>query len=112
MDLFDVDSFNYRNRLLTTDGFDDRTIEWGTGSDWQVIPKKLLQFIFRLYNVSRQKIQMTYQSSALFWPLHRFVDSKQSNKTFVLGSDTFYPDKDEHEVELLEWDGTTTINLI
>ncbi len=112
LDLFDMGSFNYKNGLLTGVDFDTRTSAWGDGSDWQPIAKKLIQFIFRLYNISRQRINLTYHSSTVFWPLHAFYDSKQSNKPFILGSEIHRPDLDQHEVELLEWDGTTVINLI
>lgn len=112
LDLFDMESLNYKNGMLTGVNFDERTISWGDGSDWQPIAKKLIQFAFRLYNISRQKIKLTYHTATVFWPLHMFYDSKQSTKPFILGSETHRPDMDEHDIELLEWDGSTVINLI
>lgn len=118
LDLYDADSWNYKNGLLsstnilTGNDFSARTAAWGTGSDWQTISKKLIQYIFRFYNISRQKLKLVYRTTAVFMPFHVFTDTLQSSKPFVLSSDVFYPDLDKHEVELLEFDNTTVINLI
>ena len=113
LDIFDVGSLNYKNGLLTEADSDVRTISWGDGSDWQPIAEKMLQSIFRLYQISRQKIAMVFKTGTTnMHPLHPFYDSKQSNLPFVMGSDTFYPDKEERHVELLEFDNTSDITLI
>jgi len=118
LDIFDVDSWNYKNGLLTStsvlsgEDYNEHTAAWGTGADWQTVAKKLIQYAFRFYNVSRQKLRLTYRTTAVFMPFHVFTDPNQASKPFVLTGDTFYPDLDKHDTELTEYDNTTTINLI
>ncbi|MCK5016204.1 MAG: hypothetical protein KAS32_03950, partial [Candidatus Peribacteraceae bacterium] len=114
LNLFDTGSWSYRNAFLMGAEWTYLTGEWGRDSVFLPLAENLLQSKFRLYNVARQKIAMSYHSYDAndFQPLLLWRDAKQSNKTFALCSDIHYPERDTHEVELWEYDNTTVINLI
>ena len=40
-----------------------------------------------------------------------FTDSEQPGKYFLLAGFSIYPDQDKQEVELIEYDNSTTITL-
>jgi len=113
LDLFDTGSWSYRNSLLYGSDWGKLTEEWTRG-DSVTLPlvENLLQSKFRLYNVARQKLSISYRSREIFKPLQIWEDDKQSDKPFVLASDTYLPEQDRHDVELWEYDGSTEINLL
>jgi len=113
LDLFDTGSWSYRNSLLYGSDWDNLTEEWTRGESTTLpLAEKLLQSKFRLYNVARQKLSISYRTREVLRPLRIWEDAKQSNKQFVLAGDTFLPERDRHNVELWEYDNTTDINLI
>jgi len=113
LDVFDTGSWSYRNSLLYGSNWENLTEEWTRGESAALpLSENLLQSKFRLYNVARQKLSIGYRTTDLLRPLRIWEDDKQSNKQFVLASDTHLPEQDRHNVELWEYDNTTDINLI
>jgi hypothetical protein len=116
LDLFDS-GWSYRNVVMmgNTLGatWNNRAVDWTyNGVDTDSLAKWLLASKFRLYNVARQKIKIKYMTSEILIPLHLWIDDKQSDKPFVLHSDTYFPDKGEHIIEVSEYDDTEPINFI
>ena len=115
LDLADVSDLNYKNGFLRGTGLLEQTTEWTDGSsdskplvDWILVDK------FRLYNVSKQRITsevlMMNTSSLRLFSL--YTESKQSGKQFILMGYRYVPSEDLYEVDLLEYDNSTAINLI
>ena len=125
LQLFDSWNWNFRNALRYGASWESATLYWddeeGTWHDsaegglWSDVSRYLHNLFltekFRLYHLSRQRQRFEFVSVHLFRPLQMFYDSKQSDKKFVLGSEIFHPEEDMHEVELWEYDSTTSITL-
>ena len=124
LDLYDTNSWSYRNTVLAegTDAYGDawinRTGDWTWGdSETDSLAHRLLESKFRLYRIARQTIKVRYifYGTTVDWtlrPLTKYVDNKQSNKEFILLEDTHRPEADSHEVLLSEYDDTEDINLV
>jgi len=114
LELFDTGSWSYRNALLKTSTWGFLTETWGRDSEFLPLSENLLQSKFRLYNVARQKLKISYNSTDVndYQPMLLWEDDKQSDKLFALCSDIHYPETDTHVVGLWEYDNTTPINLI
>jgi len=123
LELFDTQSWNYRNSLLY-EGTDDygatwfnKTTLWSWGSGAVTLARRLMESKFRLYRIARQIIKIAYifYDTSASWtlrPLILFLDNKQSNKKFVMLEDRHLPESDTHEVQLFEYDDTETITLV
>ena len=123
LDVFDTESWNYRNTILS-EGTDDygstwfsKTSLWSWGSGAVSLARRLMESKFRLYRVARQIIKVAYifRGPSASWtirPLMLYFDNKQSLKKFVVLEDRHLPESDTHEVKLFEYDDTETITLI
>ena len=113
--LFDS-GWNYRNGLVRPTSFNFLTDLWtyGGSDDLGSLAEILMKSKFRLYRIARQKITMTvHDPTFAVWGLVTpFVDSKQSNKIFIMLEHTYRPQSDGREVVLYEYDDTEEINLV
>jgi hypothetical protein len=125
LELINSNNWNYRNVIRYGTDWEKYALYWvddtgiwqdsAEGGLWSDIPRNLRNIFlaekFRLYHLARQKQKFEYVSEHLFRPLQPFFDSKQDDKRFMLGSEIFKPDEDLHEVELWEYDNSTSITL-
>lgn len=113
--LFDS-GWNYRNGLVRPTSWNYLTDLWSYGGsdDTGTLAEILMKSKFRLYRIARQKITMIVHDPTFpRWPLvSPFVDSKQSNKIFIMLKHIYRPQSDEREVILYEYDDTEEINLV
>lgn len=116
LDLFDS-TWSYRNSMLYwftgTADWSRLTEDWTyDGVTLMTLDRWLMSSRFRLYLIARQKISVDYIYQGILQLMQIWTDSKQSGKYFILGSDIYLPESNQHSVELWEYDDTTTINLI
>lgn len=110
LDLFDIESFNYKNGIYFGAV---RTIDWTSDEvTYNSLIDRLLKNKFQLFNSCRQQISGDIQNIDRLKPLQMFRDSKQSDKPFVLMSFIYYLCEDKYHVNLFEYNNTTAINLI
>jgi len=120
LDLFDMDSYNYRNGVLMQTGFLTRTTEWSENGDsiTFTLVEWLMKALYQRYNVVRQQITGTVYNVAtanpisFLRPFHYYYDSLQSNKGFILIGYTYNVCRDTYDITLLEYDNATVIDLI
>ena len=112
--LFDS-GWNYRNGLVRPTSFNFLTQLWSYGGsdDTGTLAEILMKSKFRLYRIARQRITMTvHDPTFATWSLVApFVDSKQSNKIFIMLGHTHRPQSNYREVILYEYDDTEIINF-
>ena len=111
--VYDVTNWGFRNGLVLSpyDLWSIRTDEWTDSTGADTLMRKLLETKFRQHNESRQKIEMVYDTTIRFRPLHPFVDFLQSNLPFIMLSDTYKPELEQHSCVFWEHDDTETVNL-
>jgi hypothetical protein len=108
----DFDSFNFKNTLVRGTGFASRTTTWtDDGSNFYTIATQKIRSRFRLYRIPRQRITAKISIAEFYRPLRNFVDSEQSGKQFILFGFTYYPDRDQMQIILMEYDNTETITV-
>lgn len=108
----DFDSFNFKNTLVRGTGFASRTTTWtDDGVNVHTIAEQKIRSRFRLYRIPRQKITAKVSSAEFYRPLRNFTDSEQSGKQFILFGATYYPERDQIQVILMEYDNTETITI-
>jgi len=113
VDLFDMETVNYKNGVLWGNSLINRTTGWTT-DDITVLTliERLIKNKFQLYNKCRQKITSDIFQIDLLKPLQLFTDSKQSDKPFVLMGYSYFPGSDRYKINLYEYDNTTSINIV
>jgi len=120
LDLFDMDSYNYRNGVLMQTGFLTRTTEWSENGDsiTFTLVEWLMKALYQRYNVVRQQITGTVYNVAtanpisFLRPFHYYYDSLQANKGFILIGYSYNVCRDSYDITLLEYDNATVIDLI
>lgn len=113
LDLFDIDTFNYRNGLWTFAGAAQKlTGYWyDDTSVYDTLCDKLLKGKFELYQKSRQSISSTVRTTGYLKPLSAWYDSHQSDKKFILVGYNYIPTRNEYQCVWNEFDNDTSINL-
>jgi hypothetical protein len=108
----DFDSFNFKNTLVRGTGFASRTTTWtDDGANHYTIATQKIRSRFRLYRIPRQKITAKISTAEFYRPLRNFTDSEQSGKQFILFGFTYYPERDQMQIILMEYDNTETITV-
>ena len=108
----DFDSFNFKNTLVRGTNFASRTTTWtDDGTNFHTIAEQKIRSRFRLYRIPRQKITAKISTSEFYRPLRNFTDSEQSGKQFILFGCTYYPERDQMQVILMEYDNTETVTI-
>jgi len=115
LDIFSTDDFSYKNETIS---------DYGTGTihrntlytDKNDVSKKLQHHLiiskYKLFNKTRKVLKgKIIDKVNLLKPFNFFKNSDDGN-VYILGSYTFYPLLQEYDVELLEYDNTTDVNLI
>lgn len=121
LDIFDSDTLNIKNCIFRGTLLDTRTQEWmddlmsSAGEALSLVDIKLRDR-FLLYNIARQALRTKIQTPVFYKPLSLWIDSNQNTsvieKYFVLTGHTYYPETDEMDILLSEYDNTEDINLI
>jgi hypothetical protein len=112
LDLFDIDNLNYKNGVYQNNSI-ARTVDWtDDGVNYFSLVDRLLKEQFRLFNSNRQVLVGDVIYAGRLQPCQLFIDSKQSNKPFVLMGFSYFPMSDKYTVSLYEYDNTTAVNLI
>jgi len=113
LDLFDINSFNYKNGVLYGTDFYNRSAEWSNGdSNTFDLVEHLIRNKFQFYSISRQTLKGSVKSGSILSMFQTFEDSEQSGKYFVLIAYAYSPISDTFECVLYEYDNITEINLI
>lgn len=112
LNLFDINTFNYRNGLWTfADSAQRFTGYWyDDTSVYDPLTDKLLKGKFKLFQKSRQSISSTVRTTEYLKPLSAWYDSNQ-NKKFVLVGYSYIPTKNEYQCVWNEFDNDTSVNL-
>lgn len=97
--------------ITNEEAFSGGTIT-GTPGDYLSLMDWMLVNKFRLYKASQQIITATIYSTIPLRPFMLFQDDKQSNKKFILVGYRYLIETDMYEIQLYEYDNTTTVNLI
>lgn len=107
-----------RGALVVPDTIEYLTSVWADANAPSVtdsLVRFLMAYKFRLYRKARQVITMdiSMKPGAVggFNLMYPFVDSKQSNKVFMLLSTIAHLEEDSHTLKLYEYDDTEEINL-
>lgn len=117
LDLVDIANINYTNGVLQSspaeDLLDSRTAAW---TDPLIsLPYSIIEWVFinkfKLYNVSRQRINGEIKRSTELKLFSLFEDSGQADKKFLLVGYTYYPTEDLYDVKLNEYDSDTEITI-
>lgn len=84
-----------------------------SGGSGEFVPlvDRILKNKFQLYNRSRQKLKASIFSKSGLTPFQLFIDSKQSDKKFIIGGIRHTLTENRIDIDLLEYDNTTVITL-
>jgi len=97
--------------VLSTQATSGGTISGGSG-EYLPLVDRILKNKFQLYNRSRQKLSGECRTLTGLKPLQMFIDSKQGDKKFVVGSFQYKPTSNSIIVDFYEYDNSTNINLV
>jgi hypothetical protein len=117
IDLFDSNSWNYKNSILRgagtgVDTYGIRTQLWTSdGANYHSIANRLLRNKFQLFNKTRQQLSGTISRAGILFPLKMFTDGHQTGKQFLLMSYTYNLETNDAIVQLYEYDNTTEVTL-
>jgi len=84
----------------------------GSTGAFDTLVDVLMKDKHRNSNVSRQKITATIKYDGFLKMFQMFTDSKQSNKKFILVGYRMDILNDQYDIELLEYDNETVVNLV
>jgi len=118
LEIGDIPNVNYKNGILmdyAAGEYKSRTENW-TRPNSGVLLKPLDEIImmdkFRLYYTAKQHLSGIVLQNTKLNILQMFTDINQPSKKYILMGLIYKPTKSMYEVQLLEYDNTTDINLL